>query len=488
MAKDKKSRRRGSQAFTFEQSEETMLLNETLQNLYRNKTYVAPQPKEIESIREEEEQEARCRSRREKVSYHEVKKEKRFLETYQFWRVDNKERNMRRKMMVQKLWKGRRRPKAIKLTEEQELMLEQMLDLKEATFEEEETIEIRNRIALAEVVEKKSSCIEDPAVRLKKSKKRQDRKGIAVIESISGEDDGALAYLGGGHLDQSDFVQEVFIEERVLKDGGNQETPVHEVDAIPLLASRTPPALTSVDDSLASIIPADELAEMLCSEELLFCREPRSRKQGSRMSGVDKKGKESRASMRRSARLSSHPDVMGTIFTEEEEEAVKIKSKEQEASDGSKEQEAVGRSNQQEVPTVKTTQEQQAKSSKYVSDVRRVQDLSQVIPSNPVTPVAEKTCPPSLSDCVAPLKVLGRTRSRLKQGQRQTEAVLQDISNKVQGGGGGRMQRTKQEFRRSEEMQQVADGSFSGLPPFEADEIIEKNRRSSSRDGSRRSR
>ena len=50
------------------------------------------------------------------------------------------------------------------------------------------------------------------------------------------------------------------------------------------------------------------------------------------------------------------------------------------------------------------------------------------------------------------------------------------------------MQRTKQEFRRSEEMQQVADGSFSGLPPFEADEIIEKNRRSRSRDGSRRSR
>ena len=503
--KDKKSRRRGSQAFTFEQSEETLLQSETLQNLYKNKNYVAPQPKEMESIQEVEEHEVRsrssggqeARSRREKVVHHELNNEKRFLEPYKFWRVDDKERNKRRKMMVQKLWKGRRRPKASILTEEQELMLEQMLDLKEATFQEEqeseETLE-RNKFwseILPAKVEKKSTRVKDSTARGKKRKKQQVRKGIVALESSPGEDDSGVADLGGGNLGHGDLVHEEVTKEseRVAhKDDSHQiVSSTQEMDTKPP-ASPTPPAAPSVDDSLsslASFIPADELAEMLGSEDLLFCQEPKIRKQGeqgSRRSGVKKKGKESLAkSVRRSARLSIHPNLTGSIFTEE-----------QEAAERSKEQEMlVSRGKEQEVPSSNTRQGKEVASPiKEDAHVGKVPDSTEVIPSNPATPVVEETSFPSFNNCVAPLKMLGRSRSRLKQEQRETEAVLQDISNKVQREGGGRSRRqgTKQEIRRSEEMQQDDDGSCGGLPPYDAEDIVEANRRSCSKDGSRRSR
>ena len=44
----KNSRRRGSQAFQFEQSEETLQQNESICNLYQNKNYVPPDPGELE--------------------------------------------------------------------------------------------------------------------------------------------------------------------------------------------------------------------------------------------------------------------------------------------------------------------------------------------------------------------------------------------------------------------------------------------------------
>ena len=52
MGKENKkgSRRRGSQAFQFEQSEETLQQNETICNLYQNKNYVPPDPGELEVV------------------------------------------------------------------------------------------------------------------------------------------------------------------------------------------------------------------------------------------------------------------------------------------------------------------------------------------------------------------------------------------------------------------------------------------------------
>ena len=52
-----------------------------------------------------------------------VKKEKRVIEPYKYWRVDNKEKNKKRKMMAGKLWKGRKRPKLDSLTPDEEVGL-----------------------------------------------------------------------------------------------------------------------------------------------------------------------------------------------------------------------------------------------------------------------------------------------------------------------------------------------------------------------------
>ena len=53
MEKQKKNKRRGSQMFKFEQNEETLYQNEAICNLYKNKNYLAPEPKEFEAIPEE---------------------------------------------------------------------------------------------------------------------------------------------------------------------------------------------------------------------------------------------------------------------------------------------------------------------------------------------------------------------------------------------------------------------------------------------------
>ena len=47
-------KRRGSQAFTFDQSEETLKQNESIVNLYQNKTFQPPEPQPIETINEAE--------------------------------------------------------------------------------------------------------------------------------------------------------------------------------------------------------------------------------------------------------------------------------------------------------------------------------------------------------------------------------------------------------------------------------------------------
>ena len=50
-----------------------------------------------------------------------AKKEKRLIEPYKYWRVDNKDKNKKRKTMAGKLWKGRKRPKLESLTPDEEV-------------------------------------------------------------------------------------------------------------------------------------------------------------------------------------------------------------------------------------------------------------------------------------------------------------------------------------------------------------------------------
>ena len=389
MTRSQKSRRRGSQAFQFEQSEETLLQSETLQNLYTNKNYVAPLPRKLESIQEMEEVECISSGGQETRSRREVKNKKRFIEPNQFLKVDD-ERNKRRKVMVQKLWKGRNKPKPIPLREEQELLLEQILDLKEATFEEDEQEDCEEKRLRKEfwkdvvpaIIVEKPKTIKEPA-RGKESNAKKIKKGIAVIESAPGENYSHKGDTRGGHHGQGDLGRYIDIDPRP--------------------ASPNPLSHTSVDDSLASFIPADELADVLSSEDLLFCQEPRSRKQP--------------------ANSKTRPEV------------------------------------------------------EAVTHIDGINNVDKVFEPTKVAPVAEETSLPCSSDTVA-----ARTRRRLKQGQLQGEAVLQDISNKGTVVAGGRGP-----SRGSEEKQKKA-GPCGGVISSEAKQIVEKMRRSRSRDGSRRSR
>ena len=75
----------------------------------------------IEETNREEVQGGRGRRAQDSAFVIGAKKEKRFIEPYKYWRVDNKDKNKKRKTMAGKLWKGRKRPKLETLTPDEEV-------------------------------------------------------------------------------------------------------------------------------------------------------------------------------------------------------------------------------------------------------------------------------------------------------------------------------------------------------------------------------
>ena len=53
--------------------------------------------------------------------------DKRYIEDYEFWKQNDKDKNRRRKVMVQKLFKGRKNPKPKPLTAKLEKKLKKMI-------------------------------------------------------------------------------------------------------------------------------------------------------------------------------------------------------------------------------------------------------------------------------------------------------------------------------------------------------------------------
>lgn len=122
-------KRRGSQAFTFEQTEETLLQNESIVKLYQNKTFEPPDPTLLETIQEEA-GDGQTGPRRVKRGENEdgvlvlgVNKARRVIEDYRFWKQDDKEKNRKRKLKITKQWKGRKRLKTKPLNPELEQRL-----------------------------------------------------------------------------------------------------------------------------------------------------------------------------------------------------------------------------------------------------------------------------------------------------------------------------------------------------------------------------
>ena len=90
-------KRRGSQAFSFEQTEETLLQNESIVKLYQNKTFEPPDPAQLETIREEGGGGLAKRVKRGETEdgflVLGVNKARRVIEDYKFWKQDDKEKN-----------------------------------------------------------------------------------------------------------------------------------------------------------------------------------------------------------------------------------------------------------------------------------------------------------------------------------------------------------------------------------------------------------
>ena len=380
--KDKKTKRRGSQAFRFEQTEETLLQNETICNLYNNKNYVAPSPSQLESITEEEKQDKDKRVRRgEGVSGSPgVKKSKRFLEPYKFWRVDNTDKNKKRKAMVTKMWRGRKKPKPSPLTEELELYLEQLIELKDESFDESEEEEReasrrlcvwgRDRVAASsqssqegelacvwsggreeaggllepvassgarvreelhvDDVEPHAEEVEPSIEGVEPSVENEEHSAETVVEPSEETVENPVGQreLPAGARSRKRKSKTVARDAAVpqklqvveLRKEDKEETGQDTVE--PGRSTGSSAAAQEAEDSLSSLtglIPAHELEEMLGSEDFLFCGESSKRAEAR----PKKAARESTSrSVRRSARLSLHPStssLVGSIFEEEEE-------------------------------------------------------------------------------------------------------------------------------------------------------------------------
>ena len=132
MAEKRKKNRRASQIFQdLASSQEALMQNEQIRNLYQNKNFQAPSPRDFETIFEDYR-----RGLTEDGSLVLGKSlGKRFLETYKYWKQDDRDRVRRRKLMIQKQFKGRRRPKVEQLTASQE---EELATLIAGCLQEEE--------------------------------------------------------------------------------------------------------------------------------------------------------------------------------------------------------------------------------------------------------------------------------------------------------------------------------------------------------------
>merc|ERR1719334_2728523 len=128
----KKKKRRNSQVYNFEQTEETLEGNERLKELYKSKSYVHPEVKEFETIIEESNEDMEQWSRRYNTGLILGKQlGKRMVMEYKYWKQDDQERLKRRKAMVEKQWKGRKMPKMKCLDAIGEQKLLDLIDLKD---------------------------------------------------------------------------------------------------------------------------------------------------------------------------------------------------------------------------------------------------------------------------------------------------------------------------------------------------------------------
>jgi len=293
-----------------------------------------------------------------------VGKGKRMIEGYKFWKQDDKERIRKRKSMMSKQWKGRKRPKVLYLDLDGEQRLQFIIDSKEESESEEELRredECTQRLqgvgsrqivcvwgkgtegsgsSFEDVVgcvwgidgNKGVECpVEEPphaAVNVKRTRENNSRKlnskefpsekpaasvgrrGRSSKESVNGDKNVPTVVDIGPSLviiPPTDGYHEI------TKPGVEMTQSNLEANAAASCRDETSLAEVSLA-TLCGIIPEGELAELLETEDLLFCGNKNKEEEVS-----TKGGREStRRSVRRSARLQNTPLFTGSVFTEEE--------------------------------------------------------------------------------------------------------------------------------------------------------------------------
>ena len=343
-------KRRGSQAFHFEQSEETLKQNESIVKLYQNKTFEPPEPKEYETILEEGNESVSNTNGRAKRGQAQpskdgflvlgLNKSSRKILEYKFWKQDDKERNRKRKLMIQRQWKGRRKEKwkALDCAGEQKL-IDLIADRVSSDDEDELYPAKKPRLTVADKPLAKD-CVWN-AVEPSNTKTKYSKDST----SSSDIDFGSQCVWSHAGLDEEDKNESTNkTEESISSVNGKRNRGSIEASQIANVTAESSSRRESYSNDLhelQGIIPESELAELLNTDDLLFCNEVKPKPKVTKgvlssienvLQSKESNNKESRKSLRRSARIMSIPHITGSIYTGDkstEEVAVEIDSENQ---------------------------------------------------------------------------------------------------------------------------------------------------------------
>ena len=298
-------KRRGSQAFAFEQSEETLRQNENIVKLYKNETFEPPEPRPLETIREEGNGETAKRAKRGESEDGSLVlgylKERRIITDYKFWKQDNKEKNRKRKLKINKQWKGRKRTKTKPLDFGLEQRLIDLIADRESSDEEDSDGE-ENPNYLSQ------QCVWEASDNLSATASLCASVPLTTSPSLS-------LTLDDLAPSPTSSPQRFSGPDTSLDDQGvpNKVKQPSEDEA---------PNENDVLSELQGLVPESELAELLQCEDLLFCsKQNKNKTESAAQVKVTSESKEEkkdwRRSVRRSARIMSVPNLTGSVFTDD---------------------------------------------------------------------------------------------------------------------------------------------------------------------------
>jgi len=326
-------KRRGSQAFHFEQSEETLKQNETIVKLYQNKTFEPPEPKEYETILEEGNgpvSNSNCRAKRGQAKPSKdgslvlgLNKSPRKILEYKYWKQDDKERNRKRKLMIQRQWKGRRKEKLKALDCDGEQKLIDLIADRLSSDEEDELSPAKKPRLIAMDKPLAKDCVWN-AVEPSNTKSKFSKASTSSSDIDLGSQC-VWSHAGLDEEDKNECIYKTIESISSINDRRNSATIETSLltNVTAELSSRRETYSNELQE-LQGLIPESELAELLNTDDLLFCNEfkPKPKVKKGVLSSIENvllnkesNIKESRKSVRRSARIMSIPYITGSIYT-----------------------------------------------------------------------------------------------------------------------------------------------------------------------------